>query len=242
MPNLMHNSLTFAGVSSESLGLRIEYVPNANRPMRKADVYNVPGRNGDIIRAQNAWENVEQSYTIWGGRSSGDAVAIGYSIAEWLFAPRGYQRLEDTYDTTHYRLACFLGPYDVENILLRQARAEITFKCDPRRFLKSGETPVSYLAGDTLTNPTAFTAKPTVVIHGPANGSGTITIGGKTMRVDAIVDGLIIDGEAQNAYIGSNNYNALVVGDWPELGAGENTIAFTGDITSVVVTPNFWTL
>lgn len=242
MPNLMHNFLTFAGVSSASLGLRIEAVPNSDRPLRKLEAYNVPGRNGDIIRMQNAWENVEQTYTVWGGMNLGDAVGIGYSIAEWLFAPSGYQELTDSYDPDHFRLALFEGPFDLENRLTRQGRAEITFNCDPRRFLVSGRTPTSYSAADTLTNPTAFIAKPTVQVYGTTNTSGTVTIGGKTMSIDAIVNGMIIDGEAQNASEGTRNLNSYVSGDWPELAAGANTVAFTGGVTSVTITPNFWTL
>lgn len=238
MPKLMHNSLTFAGVSSASLGLRIEYVPNSDRPMRKMDAYNVPGRNGDIIRPQNAWENVEQTYTVWGN----GPIDTGYSIAAWLFGPKGYQELTDTYDPDHYRLAVFSGPFDFENVLMRQGRAEITFNCDPRRFLVTGRTTVAFATSGTMTNPTAFTAKPQVQVYGAANGSGMVTVGGNTMQIDVISNGMIIDGEAQNCSDGTNNFNAYVTGDWPELAPGENTIAFTGDITSVTITPNYWTL
>lgn len=82
----MRNTFTFAGVSSASLGLTIEKVPNMNRPARKYDRYSVPGRNGDIFVFQDAWENIEQSYEIsW----RGTPVNTGYSISEWLFGSSG---------------------------------------------------------------------------------------------------------------------------------------------------------
>ena len=130
---------TFNGISSSSLGLLVEKVPNMNRPERKYDRYSVPGRNGDIFVMQDAWENVEQTYEVWFENGVSDNVVDrGYSITEWLFGASDYATLTDDFDPDHYRKAVFLGPYDIENILMKYGRAEITFDCDPRRFLMSG--------------------------------------------------------------------------------------------------------
>lgn len=236
----MRDYLTFAGVTSESLGLHIEYCPDFDRPTRKMERYNVPGRNGEIIVMQDAWENVSQAYRIWGGNGAiNDATTFGYNIANWLFKD-GYQRLTDTYDTTHYRMAYFEGPIDVENILRRRGRAEIVFSCDPRRFLLTGETAVTFNATGTIDNPTAFTAKPVITVHG--SGSGSIACGGNTISISAITDGMILDCENPNAYLGGSNLNSLVSGDFPVIPSGTQTITITGGITSISVVPNWWTL
>ena len=237
----MHNSLTFGGVSSSSLNLNIEYCPNQDRPARKVERYSVPGRNGDIVVMQDAWENVEQSYDIWGGNGTiNDATAVGYSLADWLFSKNGYQRLEDTYDTQHYRLAFFEGPYDFQSVLRRRGRATITFSCDPRRFLLSGETAVTLTGTDTITNPTSFTARPLLEVHG--TGNGTIECGGNTITITGIYDGMVLDCDAQDAYYPGVNLNSLVSGSFPVIPGGTQTITNTGGITSVEVTPNWWTL
>lgn len=236
MAELMHGVFTFAGVSSADLGLKVERIPNSDRPERKVDRYEVPGRNGDIIVPQDAWENVEQSYEVWG---MGGAVELGYKIAAWLFAPEGYQILTDTYDPDHYRRAVFLGPFDLENILLKYGRTEITFDCDPRRFLSDAEE-ITLEATGMVTNPTAFTAKPVITVHG--EGAGTITAGGNTISIAGIVDGMILDCEAMDAYQGVNNLNNLVSGSFPVLPGGEQEITLTGGVTSITVAPNWWTL
>ena len=237
----MRNTFTFGGVSSDSLGLHIEYCPEQNRPARKMERYSVPGRNGDIIVAQDAWENIEQSYDIWGGNGTiNDATAVGYSLADWLFSKNGYQRLEDTYDTQHYRLAFFEGPYDFQSVLRRRGRATITFSCDPRRFLLSGETAVTLTGTDTIDNPTSFTARPLIEVHG--SGNGTIECGGNTITITGIYDGMILDCDAQDAYYPGVNLNSLVSGEFPVIPGGTQTITITGGITSVEVTPNWWTL
>ena len=237
----MRDSLTYAGVSSESLGLHIEYCPDFDRPTRKMERYNVPGRNGDIVVMQDAWENVLQAYRIWGGNGViNDATTFGYSIANWLFSTSGYQRLTDTYDPNHYRLAYFEGPIDVENILRRRGRAEIIFTCDPRRFLTSGETATTFNATGTIDNPTPFTAKPVITVHG--SGNGTIAAGGNTISIAGIYDGMVIDCENMNAYSGGYNLNNLISGDFPVIPSGTQTITITGGITSISVVPNWWTL
>lgn len=237
----MRNTFTFGGVSSDSLGLHIEYCPEQNRPARKMERYSVPGRNGDIVVMQDAWENVEQSYEVWGGDGTiNDATDVGYAVSNWLFSQKGYQRLEDTYDTAHYRLAFFEGPYDFQSVFRRRGRAQITFSCDPRRFLKSGETAVTLTGTDTIDNPTSFDARPLLVVHG--SGNGTIECGGNTITITGIYDGMTLDCNAQDAYYPGVNLNSLVSGDFPVIPGGTQTITITGGITSVEVTPNWWTL
>ena len=238
----MSDYLTFAGVRSDTLDIIITAAPEIVVPRRKYDAYNVPGRNGDIIRQQNAWENVEQIYEIAYGMLGDNYRSHTAAIAAWLNAGRGYQRLTDTFDPDHFRLAYIVDELETVSMMEKVGTAELKFNCDPRRFLTSGEAPTSFPSAGTLNNPTSFTAKPFVQVYGLTNGAGTISIGGKTMQIDAIIDGMIIDGESQNASSGALNCNYYVSGDWPELAPGSNTISFTGDVTSVVVTPNFWTL
>lgn len=234
------SAITWAGVSSRDLGLVVDQIPNLNRPARKADVYNVPGRDGDIVVMQDAWENVDQSYTIWGhGSARNSATAIGYTISEWLFAPTGYQELSDSFDPGHFRKAYFLGPFDVENTLTRYGRATITFSCDPRRFV-AGVTPITLSATGNVTNPTPFTARPAITVHG--SGNGTIECGGNTITIAGIYDGMVLDCDAQGAYYPGVNLNSLVSGSFPVIPGGTQTITITGGITSVEVAPNWWTL
>lgn len=237
----MRSYLIWGGVCSWDLGLVIERVPNQNRPARKVERYSVPGRNGDIIVAQDAWENVEQTYEVWGGNGAiNDATIVGYAIAEWLCSKKGYQRLEDTYDPDHYRLAFFEGPYDFQSVLRRRGRAEITFSCDPRRFLTRGEEVIELNGTTIVVNPTSFTARPQMVVHG--SGNGAIECGGNTITITGIYDGMVLDCDAQDAYYPGVNLNSLVSGEFPVIPGGDQTITITGGITSVEVTPNWWTL
>ena len=246
MPNLMHNWLEFNGQKSTDLGLTIERIPNANRPARKYDRYSVPGRNGDIFVFQDAWENLEQSYEIcW----KGTPVDTGYSIAEWLFGSSGYQMLTDSYDPLHYRNAVFLGPYDVENTLMRYGRATITFDCDPRRFLTSGLEWININSGayTYITNPTPFVAKPAVELEDSTATGHQIRVengaDASYLTIAAGVGSFIADSSRESiTYPDGTPAFASVSGTYPLLWPGENELIIYGYFDSAKIQPNWWTL
>lgn len=254
--------IVFNGISSTSLGLVVERVPNMDRPARKYDRYSVPGRNGDIFVMQDAWENVEQSYDIWWEDSISATVAAGgYTLSEWLFGTSDYATLTDDFDPDHYRKAVFLGPYDVENTMQKLGRARITFDCDPRRFLMSGLTPISFTSDDPLfelTNPTPFIAKPIIDIQiGPTDADAEIYIGSQSASY----------GSTTLKLLGSSNHNHVIIFSedeavcWSPVGevrarwsgevSGEFPLIFPG-VNDVeidpggngygTIIPNWWTL
>lgn len=242
----MHNSLTYNGISSEQLGLRVERIPNANRPARKFDRYSVPGRNGDIIVMQDAWENIEQSYEIWWGKDPGDAVKGGYTLSSWLFGSEGYQTLTDTIDPDHFRKAVFVGPFDVENTLMRYGRATITFDCDPRRFLMSGQDWIPFTTSGwmELLNPTPFPAKPVIDITIGAGQVANIVVdndnGGSTFMTINKSGHFFID-SAQETIVDENGAPAFdsIWGKFPVLYPG---MARINEHTNAKIQTNWWTL
>ena len=249
----MRNVIIWNGISSDDLGLIVEKVPSYNRPRRKVDVYNVPGRNGDIVIPQDAWENIEQSYEIWGGKDKGDAVRLGYAVAEWLCAPSGYQKLEDTYDPEHYRKAYFPGPFDVDNWLQRQGRTIITFNCDPRRFLNDGEIPFALPldAQVKLMNPTQFQAKPLISVtpNGTTQGSVMNTNGYASQYMGwehtQATGPFVLDSEKEAATwpSGTSRWIGETTGKFIILGPGENVLQATGGTgATYTITPNWWEL
>lgn len=235
----MNGEITWAGVPLSTVtNVLIENAPETNRPARKVDRYEVPGRNGDIVVAQDAWENVPRTYDLVA--YGGDYNQMASALMDWLYVPSGYQRLEDSFDALVYRLAYVSEATDIENLVNENGRCTVSFECDPRRFLKTGESAVSLSGTGTITNPTRFTAKPVITVSG--SGNGTIECGGNTITIAGIYDGMTIDCEQMDAYAGTTNLNNLVSGSFPVIPGGEQTITITGGITSISVVPNWWTL
>lgn len=242
--------IVFNGISSTSLGLVVERVPNMDRPERKYDRYSVPGRNGDIFVMQDAWENVEQSYDIWWEDSISATVAEGgYTLSEWLFGTSDYATLTDDFDPDHYRKAVFLGPYDVENTMQKLGRARITFDCDPRRFLNSGLNWININSGayTYITNPTPFVAKPVVELEDSTATGHQIKVengaDASALIIAAGVGSFIADSSRESiTYSDGTPAFASVSGTYPLLWPGENELIIYGYFDSAKIQPNWWTL
>lgn len=136
--------INWNGVSSDDLDIIIEKVPRQNHPSRKLDIVSIPGRNGDLVSSQHAWNNFEQDYEIFAGEDDGDAHPMFMDIMSWLASAEGYAPLVDDFEPQYYRMALFAGPFDVDFTLTRIGYAKITFNCRPQRYLIDGSEYVTY--------------------------------------------------------------------------------------------------
>ena len=224
------------GKSSDDVGVIVERYPSVTIPQRKQEKVSVPGRNGDLIMEQDAYENYTQNYEVYVYAEDPKLTTISHTVAEWLMV-KGYQRLEDSYWLDTFRLACFNGGTNIENVLNRFGRATIQFDCKPQRYYKSGDIAISLTNGQKLQNPSPFTAKPLLVITG--SGSGTVSDGTHTLTLTDC--DVTVDCDIMQIYKGTTNKNSVGSGaflalDW------ESTITWTGGITAVTITPRWWTL
>ncbi len=232
----------WAGISSDDVHVVVERYPGVELAGRKLDTQSVPGRNGDLLFPQNAYQNYVQAYEIYVSAERIRLPRAMREVANWLCGPVGYQKLEDSYDVETYRRAYFAGPLDVESILHRFGRATIEFNCQPQRFLRVGDLAVQAAQGQVLLNPTAFAALPLITVTG--TGAGTLTVGDVTVTINSMPRGVIVlDSDTQNAYYGAFNLNSTVSApEFPTLPAGESAVRWTGGITGVEIIPRWWTL
>ena len=235
--------IQFNGTSSGAYGVYVEKYPARPIPARKQEIFSVPGRSGDVIAVEDAWENVEQAYDIYLSAEKAGLPIVSAKVVAWLMQP-GYRRLEDDYNPGIFRLAAFAGPVDLQNILNAFGRATVKFNCMPQRFRLTGEAPIALSAAGTVTNPTANSAQPLITVSGA--GSGTVTVGSVTVTINEITDGMILDcreGEAYAVSGGSvSNLNTKVSGAFPVLAAGDNAVSWTGGVTGLSLIPRWFDL
>ena len=109
-----------------------------------------------------------------------------------------------------------------------------------KRKYNESSTTISSSPG-TITNPTDFPSYPLIKVNG--SGSGTLTIGNNLITITSISSYLYIDSELMDCYKGTTNCNDKVkLSQFPKLDPGVNNIAFTGSISSVVITGRWRTL
>ena len=88
-------------------------------------------------------------------------------------------------------------------------------------------------------NPTGFEAYPLFKVAGT---SGVLTVNGNSITFSSIDNFVMLDCELQDAYKENINKNNTISGTFPVLKTGSNTISWTGNISSVIITPRWWTI
>lgn len=235
----MRNYFTFNNEDSCDYGLWISGSGTYDAPKRDVSKYSVPGRNGDLLIDNHRFNNIPLSYPAF---ISKDFYYKFDDFKAFMLSQSGYLRLEDTYHPNEYRMAQFVGPMNPDVKVLNVAgEFEIEFDCKPQRWLKVGEKAIEITSSTTINNPTLYTAKPLVRVY----GTGTLVIGSETIEINDVDSYVDIDCEIMDAYKDSTNCNSdieLTSGGFFELEPGLNTITMDNSITSIELTPRWWTI
>ena len=235
--------IIWAGTSSKDVGMVVEHYPSVVIPQKKIEVQQVPGRNGAIVTSTGAFENYTQTYDAFlDSKYIGGLEGAMPKIVDWLLGHDGYQRLEDTYFPGVYRMAYYTGGAEFVSMFNEYGEGKLTFNCAPEKYLKSGEWPIEITKGKKLFNPTSFPASPLIEIVG--NGTdGTLNFNGKEFTIKTVPAALTIDVKQHKSYHGSILYSSLIIGEYENLKLEKETlIGWSGGITSVKLTPRWWTI
>jgi len=253
MPNVLDGAnkqglIVFGGERSDSYGMVVSEPPSFGRGRRKQTIFNVPGRNGAVLIQEDAWEDEARPYNVFisedlqedsGGNITGTLAERVNAFMEAIDSLSGWQRLEDNFEPDIYRMAYYSGGDTFTNELLTVGRATLNFTCKAQRFLKSGETGVVVVNGDSLVNPTKFASKPLIKIEA-TNQTVSVAINGKTITA-VVADYIYIDCDEQNAYrLPSEIRNDKISGSFPTIASGSNTVGITGTPTKVTITPRWF--
>lgn len=232
--------IIWGGKISTDYNVVVERYPDQPGPARRYEVIQVPGRNGDLLIDQGAYDNYTQMYDIYFNANRNKTPAGARTVRQWLMQGTGYQRLEDSYDPDFFRTAYYSGPTEIENAMNLFGRSTISFVCKPQRWAKSGEFSILYSQPVVLHND-MFPALPLIKVNG--NGQGTLFVGDYSVSFSSIDGYVVIDSELQDAYQGTQNKNSTIqTNDFPVLEPGDNAISWNGGISSVEITPRWWTI
>lgn len=228
--------LMFSGRSSEDFKAHISGSRTFISPTRDVESISVPGRNGDLHVDNGRFTNVPIIYPAF---ITEDFEKNYSAFKAFLCAQIGYKILADSYHPDHYRRAMFNGGISPEMATLNRAGSfELSFDCDPRLFLKSGDKVVRINAAGQIYNRTQFASKPII----RAYGTGTLTIGDVSIEIISADEYTDIDCELQEAYKDNINCNSnieLENGVFPELMPGLNEITYSGILDII---PKWWTV
>lgn len=235
-------NLYYKGINSLDLSLVIKSKGSYNAAERDLEFISVPGRNGDIVHDNGRYKNIvipyEMALVKHDHRAFND---ICNAIKDWLSSDGRYYQLWDSYDPRYFRYATITGELDIAASLAHYGEMALDFNCKPLRYSFDGQKTIAVPAtGLTLHNPESMTASPYIKIYG--SGDITMTVNNTAISLYGVSEYIEIDSELMNVYKGTTPLNNSMSGDtFPTFAPGDNSISFTGSVTSAEIIPRWCT-
>lgn len=207
----------FNGIHSDDMKIIVEKLPPIVKPPKRYNKIEIDGSNRTIIEelGYQAYEKL----ILFGLRE--DNLDMVY---DWL---QGSGRLTTSDEPDKYYDAAILDQIDYERAL-RFRKAKATFLVQPYKHALF-EEPTESL---TVVNKGNVYSLPKMTIY--ANSSVGVYVNGVKACSLVISDYLTIDSETQECYRGTELKNRMMIGDFPRLRPGINTISFTGTVTNCI--------
>ena len=240
--------INFNGVSSEDLGLIVQFTPTYQYPEREYEKVHIPGKNGELLLDSGYFKNVERKYSLAKIYKRGQGfVASANAIASWLHSANGYARLEDSYEPEYYREAMYKSEGEMTNYQDTVTVLEVKFECKPQRWLISGEKEIAIGNDYDITNPTSFDASPIIKFTTVPNQSTTINIGDYQMVLESfnVAKNIVIDCLQMECYSLNESYNSKLIlnsDSFPKLKGKSTTNIKITNATNISLIPRWWTL
>lgn len=261
---MLHN-FNWNNKNSLEFGVVIKSATPYNAPEHDTENVEIPGRNGDLLKDNGRYKNIEISYecAVIPKTDFADYNSQMQVIKNWLYSGgiNRYIKLVDSYNPNLYRQAILSGGIDVkhENIY----EFTIAFDCQPQLYYTDGDSWLDFSVKTlSLINPSKCVALPKIVISGNASTttlSDTITIDNTVYRFNNwtginsnnsknYLNDIILDAEIMDCYLSDgtpcNRYlqsNGTTPNRFIELGEGKHTVSHTGNCT-VKIQPRWWTI
>lgn len=223
------NSFIWQGKDSYlDYGIVINILPNETTP--EQDVTDIPiiGRDGTLTIDNNAKKNYNLTMTC----SLIDWTKLD-SIKAWLTSSGS---LIFNWSPQYQYTARLDNRIDISQELANLGEFPLIWKMKPYK-MSTSNADITLTSAGTVINPSSQSSKPIIKLFG--TGNGTLTINGSVITLTGLSSYATINSDMGDMYKDTNLINNAMSGNFPLLVPGNNTISFTGSITSIVITPNW---
>ncbi len=229
----------YKGKNSREMGISLLKLPPIIKPERRGELITVPGRDGFLFESEDAFNGktleIECTFLPPDGKSKEEIDALIQEILVWL---DGNGKLIFSDYPNYYYDATIINAIPIERLFKRYRRFIIAFEVQP--FSKSIEPTILpvVVADEQVINVVSFFDTPPR-IYLEAIGDVEVHINDTIMHLLDLESPIVIDGELMNVAdeLGTNMNNHMV-GDFPMLKPGKNTISILCDDTSEFIQMN----
>lgn len=215
--------------SRDIKGLLISELPPIRKPNMRAKETVIDGVDGSIIE-ELGYESYDKTVII--------GLKIGADVDKITEFFTGSGKVVFSNEPDKYYIATIVKNIDYER-MLRYKIAKVTFRVQPFKYnrVELPRQATSERTSMIIENLGNHTSKPLITIEG--SGKVFLTLNGKAICDYDFPSGessVVIDSEKQDAYLGNALKNRNMNGDFPVFEKGNNTLAWSGTVTSITIT------
>jgi len=209
-------------------GIVIKERPPVVRAERNVLEIEIPGRDGDLTVDDGTYKAITFPFvcTLLDTTNQDEVIL-------WL---DGFSDLILSWQSDRSYRAKLINRIDITQSLSILGDFPLIFKGQPHPSMI--ENPVITLtAPGSLYNGGTYKSKPVIKVYG--TGTIDLSVNGNVIHLTNVVGYVTIDSDLMDCFKDTALQNNQMNGEFPELKVGENTISWTGTVTSVLITPNW---
>ena len=232
MPQILEkNYIIWNNFNTKDNKILIEQLEVPPKAEERKELIQIEGRNGYLTRNYDCYNPIQ--YEVQLSLYEYDQVAI----IKKIFKGSGELTLSCCPDV--YYKATICNPIEFERTVRQRRNCTVTFELQPLAYVKENEIKTIVDSG-TIENIYNSKSFPYIKIYG--SGTGNLYVNNETISILNINGYVELDCELEECYKDNENCNSKMIGDFPILLEGVNTISHDGNIEYVEIDPRWRTL
>lgn len=229
----MNDWFQWNGKRCTEYGIHVSDQPPLTLPAERVTFTDVPGRSGSLTTTEGEYVYEDMVLTAQCFILSGTRVP---EIAAWL---RGSGTVTFANRPEGYYEARIINQIPFEKILRGNPHLAfaVNFRCKPFWYQKNISPITLTQSGSFVENPSSVFAEPIITVYG--TGAITLMVGMSITELEGVSGSVTLDTPLMEAYSEATSMNGAMSGDFPTLLPGQNAVSWTGNVTKVVVEPNW---
>ena len=221
------------GVDCRTKGIHVSELPPITIPLERSKQTNVPGRPGSLTQLEG--DDVYDDMILTATCFIADPAQIP-AIAAWL---KGKGTVTFANRTGGHYNARIANQIPFEKVLRGNPHCSfaVNFRCYPFWYQENVSDVTITTSGDTITNPGSVYSEPLITVYG--SGNITLMVGITIVELTNVSSSIVLDCALKEAYKGTTLMNDHMSGDFPVLKPGLNAVSWSGNVTRIVIKPNW---
>ena len=221
------------GVDCRTKGIHVSELPPITIPLERSKQTNVPGRPGSLTQLEG--DDVYDDMILTATCFISDPAQIP-AIAAWL---KGKGAVTFANRTGGHYNARIANQIPFEKVLRGNPHCSfaVNFRCYPFWYQENVSDVTITTSGDTITNPGSVYSEPLITVYG--SGNITLMVGTTIVELTNVSSSIVLDCALKEAYKGTTLMNDHMSGDFPVLKPGLNAVSWSGNVTRIVIKPNW---